>query len=130
MAKEFKGVIYKATNVVNGKSYIGQTSNFEQRISHHIHSSHNDMIPDYDSPFHRAIRQYGEESFVWDVLCEVGGSTKEELRDKMNKYERGFIRYYKSFSDGYNALLGGTYGFSLNNITSIIDKEDDDGEKQ
>ena len=50
------GVIYRAICKINGKSYIGQTNDFQRRKKEHLRA--ND-----DYPFHRAIKKYGEKAF-------------------------------------------------------------------
>lgn len=61
----FKGIIYKATNIVNGKCYIGQTiRKLQLRInSHFCLTDKNDGIT-----FHNAIKKYGKESFKWEKI--------------------------------------------------------------
>lgn len=52
-------IIYKATNKINGKVYIGQShKSLEERMRRHK----NDSIRQ-DSYFYRAIRKYGWENF-------------------------------------------------------------------
>ncbi len=89
-------IIYKATNKINGKSYIGQTvKSLESRKNEHKRSLN-------DFYFIRALRKYGFDSFEWGVLeyCD----SKEEL-DEM---EFHYIKQYGSFRpSGYNMTLGG-----------------------
>lgn len=93
------GIIYKATNKVSGKSYIGQTiKTLKQRKREHLNEARRG---DKDFYFYRAIRKYGTENFVWLKLCEC--KSKNEL-DRMEKY---YIVYYDSFENGYNLTLGG-----------------------
>lgn len=54
------GVIYKATNILNGKCYVGQTTrHLIKRIRGHCTS-------DANYYFSRALRKYGEDNFAWD----------------------------------------------------------------
>ena len=88
--------IYKITNKVNGKVYIGQTIRpIEQRFRRHINDSLNNVI---DTHFSRAIRKYGEDKF--DVECIDNAETQEELTNK----EQYWIRKYNSANSdiGYN----------------------------
>lgn len=51
--------IYKYTNQINGKIYIGQSLNVEHRNMAHKSSAFNQNANDYNSRFHKAIRKYG-----------------------------------------------------------------------
>lgn len=91
-------IIYKATNLINGKVYIGQSvRSFRHRKNEHAYSAKNSS----DSYFHRAIRKYRINSFKWEVLCCC--FTLEGL----NEMEVYFITLYDSFENGYNQELGG-----------------------
>ena len=96
---DFKGIVYSATNKVNGKRYIGQTvRDLDRRIGEHISNAKRE--PKY--AFHKSIVNYGEENFIWEVLDEA--NTIEELDEK----EIHWIKYYKTYSNkGYNMSLGG-----------------------
>jgi len=95
-------IIYKATNLVNEKVYIGQTKNsLDQRKAGHIkHSKSNNQEKMHY--FQKAIRKYGEENFVWEILTEC---TKEEA-DILEIY---YIDLYDSHNNekGYNETIGG-----------------------
>lgn len=57
-------IIYKCTNIINDKIYIGKTSKtLEWRMKIHKQSSSYD-----DSLFYRAIRKYGFEKFKWEII--------------------------------------------------------------
>ena len=89
--------IYKATNTVNGKVYIGFASNFKNRIAVHRSSSNKE-----DSKFYRAIRKYGFDAFVWEIIYQ---SLDHEFC--LNIMEPFFIREYDSKNSGYNSTDGG-----------------------
>jgi group I intron endonuclease len=88
--------IYKITNNVTGKAYIGATSNLTKRLSAHKHSEQADAL-------HEEIRRYGWENFRVDVLFD-GFCTEAELDSK----ERLAIREHKTLApNGYNKQRGG-----------------------
>ena len=100
-----KGIIYKATNLYNGLSYIGQTrATLEKRRSQHL----NDAVTDSVNHFHLALMQYGESGFKWEILDEFSGS-KEEVIHALNVAEEYHILRLKTrLSEyGYNATQGG-----------------------
>jgi len=96
-------IIYKVTNKINGKSYIGQTvRTLEVRKSGHLcdtfHRNSNFVI-------HRALRKHGKENFEWKVIDDTV-KTIEELNEK----EKHYIEKYDTFMDngnGYNMTTGG-----------------------
>ena len=63
--------IYKATNKVNGKLYIGQTVNYHARVQQHLRCS-----PKEDCLFHRAIEEFGKDNFEWEVIDKCNSSQK------------------------------------------------------
>lgn len=62
----YKGFIYKITNTINGKSYIGQTKNFKTRIKQHFSYSKNKM-----NPLYCAIRKYDKNNFKISIVEEI-----------------------------------------------------------
>lgn len=97
-----QGTIYKVTNIINNKSYIGQTTRFNRRKMEHIRSSNKSIYKDYNWPFHKAIRKYGDTNFVWDII--YSGSCNSDL---LNELEMLFIDLYETYKKGYNANYGG-----------------------
>jgi group I intron endonuclease len=95
-------IIYKATNLINGKVYIGKsTKSLETRKKEHFIEATTMQGTAY---FHKAIRKHGRESFEFEILLERNDITGEEL----NKYEMYYISKYKSFGkNGYNLTKGG-----------------------
>ena len=93
------GIVYKATNLINGKFYIGQTVlTLNRRIANHVSHSMNCSDNIY---FHKAIRKYGAENFVWEVLAKCNTC------DELNDMEKRFIREHGAFKVGYNRTIGG-----------------------
>ena len=97
------GYIYKITNDVNGKVYIGKTvKTIEERFKEHLRNSRKQYADIYNSHLSRAIRYYGKEHFSVSL---VGEYPNDELNDR----EIQWINTYNSFDDsvGYNMTLGG-----------------------
>lgn len=90
--------IYKITNQVNGKSYIGQSVNPERRfIAHKSHARNHDFSSSQILYF--AILKYGEENFKMEIL---------EWTENYNEKERYYIQYYNTLApNGYNIAKGG-----------------------
>ena len=93
--------IYKITNNINGKCYIGQSINISRRWKNHKKDAFWEKGPDYEYPLYRAIRKYGLHNFTFEVLEQCA---EEELNDK----EINYIAQYKSHGPaGYNQDNGG-----------------------
>ena len=91
------GLIYKISNDINDKVYIGKTINsLKERWSQHTGTHLYD-----DSHFHRAILKYGKEHFFPEVLED--NVSDKDLADR----EIYWISYYDSYFNGYNSTLGG-----------------------
>jgi len=93
-----KKYIYKITNKLNQKVYIGQTNNLERRKSEHFRCLEKNKI------LYEAIKKYGKENFTFECI--------EDLCSDYNEKEKYWINYYRSyigFDDckGYNETLGG-----------------------
>lgn len=97
------GIIYCYTNLTNGKKYIGQTINPIQRHNLHKSNAFNQKSKEYNSPFHRAIRKYGFETFKYEVLVK----DVDDI-DLLNQLEINYIRQYNTqIPNGYNIEPGG-----------------------
>jgi group I intron endonuclease len=58
-------VIYQAV-FPNGKTYIGKSINFKNRMYHHLR----DAKKGSNLIFHRVIMKYGSESLEWNIIYE------------------------------------------------------------
>lgn len=95
-------IIYKVTNTINSKVYIGQTTEtLERRWTRHKYNSKSDQ-----RYFYKAIRKHGAENFRIETLCSC--RTKADL----DYCERYFIAAFASSSpkNGYNLTHGGEGG--------------------
>jgi group I intron endonuclease len=66
--KQKGGVVYKITNEVDGKFYIGSTNNLIKRYYthiNHIRSGKNTCIK-----LIRAVNKHGEDNFKFEIVCE------------------------------------------------------------
>ena len=100
-----RGFIYKITNKVNGKSYIGQTiQNVKERFYQHCATKCSQAI--LNMVIHKAIAKYGKSNFTIEVIEEVESAN-------LNDRERYWIRYYDSYNNGYNSTEGGQDGIKL-----------------
>lgn len=103
------GHIYCVTCLVNGKMYIGQTTNtIEKRFNGHIKDSKKS-----DYKFYRAIRKYGPENFTVEELASYSAPTKQELKPILDEAEKKFIKQYDSRKRGYNSTDGGDGSLGL-----------------
>lgn len=96
------GYIYKFTNRINGKVYIGQTYNLQTRLN-----SHKSKALNTKNKFYNAVRKYGWENFELSILSTITANTKEDLSILLDKLEIEYIRQYNSYKSGYNSTLGG-----------------------
>lgn len=112
-----RGFIYKITNKVNGKSYIGQTiQNVKERFYQHCAIKCSQAV--LNMAIHRAINKYGKTNFTIEVIEEIESTN-------LNDREKYWIEYYDSYNNGYNSTKGGQGGIKLFknlDVESIINK--------
>lgn len=100
-------IIYKTTNLINNKIYIGQDKNNNPN-----YLGSGDLIK-------HSIKKYGKENFIKETLISCSDL------DELNIMERHFINLFNSTdkSIGYNISVGGTNGVMLNRKHSNETKE-------
>ena len=101
-----KCLIYKITNKLNGKSYIGKS--MEYRFKHRIKQHKNDNS---NTHFARAKRKYGFDNFEISIIEK--GIDKNEISNK----EKYWIKYFDTFNNGYNSTIGGEGGNTFSKRT-------------
>ena len=94
-------IIYKITNTINNKCYIGQTTRtLEKRKYDHLYYG---RINERLTYLQYSVYKYGWVHFEWEVLCEC------QSKDEMDEMEYHYIKQYNSKEDawGYNMTEGG-----------------------
>ncbi|MBR6551295.1 MAG: GIY-YIG nuclease family protein [Clostridia bacterium] len=89
--------IYKITNNINNKIYIGKTEHtVEKRFKEHCQYYKKREFE--KRPLYSAMNKYGIENFAVETIEET---------DNPEEREKYWIEYYGSFKNGYNATVGG-----------------------
>lgn len=104
--------IYKITNTINDKVYIGQTENVETRWNYHLRDylRSSDSLR-FKSPLYDDMKEYGVDKFTIEELEGV---------DKDNSYikEQFWIKELNTlYPNGYNLTSGGEKGKFYSDIT-------------
>lgn len=93
--------IYRITNLLNGKSYVGQSVHIEERWKRHRYcpkeASHLSLYQD--------IKKFGIENFRFEILEEC-------LIEQLNEKEVYWIKTLNTYFDGYNNTRGGSGFYS------------------
>lgn len=96
--------IYKITNKVNGKCYIGQSIKIEKRWSDHKIASHNQNDKGYNYPLYKAFRKYGIDNFDFEIIEECN----------INQLDEKEVYWIKYYNPAYNQTQGeSNYGYSI-----------------
>ena len=91
------GVVYLLTNLVNGKYYIGQTTDYAQRMGQHSRTK-------VKTPLACAIRAHGWENFSREILGEA------EDKESLDNLEKLWMIVSNATEIGYNLKEGGSAG--------------------
>lgn len=106
------GVIYKITNTINNKSYIGRRKCIKNKLG---------LLHGYwgsGTYIKNAIRKYGKENFIKEYLDFA--MSDEEL----DKLEILYIEKFCTYKNGYNQTIGGEhFRGEIPNIKSIREKQ-------
>lgn len=113
---QYRSIIYKVTNKINGKIYIGQSHmTLEERFNDdflgHFTKAFNTNKNNY---FYNALRKYGKDNFTYEIIEESKPRTSKKCKAPstkqwLNEREKYWVAYYHSndHSRGYNQTSGG-----------------------
>ena len=106
-------IIYKITNNINGKIYIGQTiETLYKRWNRHCSDSNKNTMA-----ITRAIKKYGKENFSIQKICDCSD------QNQLDNSEKYYISFFNSrLPNGYNILEGGNGGSLLKETKDKISK--------
>lgn len=96
-----KKYIYKITNIINNKLYIGQTNNLNRRKREHFNLSPSIVEEDEKIKIlYKAMIKYGPENFIFEKI--------EDLCEDYNEKEKFWIKELNTLApNGYNMTEGG-----------------------
>ena len=97
-------VIYRITNTVNNKVYIGQTT---QNITERYCGLDLTSSRTTSSILQHAALKYGNDKFLVEVIYQSPFITEQEILDDLNSKETHFIDLFQSNKVGYNIRDGG-----------------------
>ena len=105
MPKQRFGCIYRLTNEVTGRKYIGQTLNFKQRMSHHRSDALNMKSKRRKSYLMNSICKHGWENFKQEILID------DVPEEDLSNLEISYIAVENTMvPHGYNMTIGGEGG--------------------
>lgn len=108
--------IYKITNLVTNEVYIGQTTRtVQKRFLQHLNNARNHRK---ESKLTRAIREYGEDNFVYEVLDTA------ESQEELNQKEKYWIIQYDAVNTGYNSTYKTDCAGSIYNSKTKKEKKE------
>ncbi|VWB06761.1 hypothetical protein BLA6863_00133 [Burkholderia lata] len=98
------GIVYKVTNLIDGKIYVGQTVQTLWRRRR----AHENVVAQSTAYFHRALKKHGFENFLWEEVETC--YSKEQLFAR----EIFWIEHFQCMAPaGYNSAEGGKGGAYL-----------------
>lgn len=104
-------VVYKITNKINNKAYIGCTykQTVESRWKQHLYTAKT-FSGQYKSKLYPAMQKYGIVNFEIQVL------TKCKNTIQLSEYEKKYIQKYNTVQNGYNISHGGYLGACIKGV--------------
>lgn len=106
--------IYKYQNKLNGKIYIGQSTDIERRYQQHLWDA--EKRPEQGTGIDLAINKYGINNFTFEIIEQCNS-------EQLDERERFWIEYFNSYTDGYNRTPGGSSLKGEEHPRAILTKE-------
>lgn len=99
--------IYKQTNTITNKSYIGLTKHtVKKRFNQHKQDAFRYRKGKLlNTAFYNAIRKYGTDCWTSEALEENLSYENANIR------EQYYIKYFNTYTKGYNSTIGGDHKF-------------------
>lgn len=125
------GQIYKITNQVTNKMYIGQVVSHRKNRNKYRPFGHIKRLDDHISEalmqtkknecvfLNNSIRKYGRDKFIVELVnsCEL---------EEIDEYEKEYIMYYNTlYPTGYNLTIGGKGEFAIKSVDKITYQKPD-----
>ena len=100
-----KGIIYCATSPSSNRYYGYSSLTLEERKINHLER----VKRGNKCRFFTAIRKYGEENFIWEIIEEHFAENKKDLHEILTLREKFWIQKEKTYlrEYGYNMTDGG-----------------------
>lgn len=105
--------IYKITNQINNKVYIGSSINLEKRWVNHKCLLKN--LKHSNAKLQRAVNKYGLNNFIFEIIlvCES---------DELLKFEQYYIDLFTSYKLGYNILSKAKNSLGYHHTKETLEK--------
>lgn len=119
-----KAGIYKITNKINGKIYIGQSINLEKRLNEHVLQLTKFKHP--NNYLQNSVNKYNLENFIFEIIetLEPFDKNNKKCLEQLNYLESFYIDSYETLlhQNGYNIRNGGQNrsGYYLPNTINYI----------
>ena len=99
----YEGYIYKITNMINGRIYIGQTKRtIKERWKQHIRQA---KSCETRYPFQDAIIKYGTDKFNVEEIEKISETNESELYKKMDDLEVYYIKELEWYDQVFKVFL-------------------------
>ncbi len=108
--------IYKYENKINGKIYIGLSTNIENRYKQRLYDAEH-LEERRCSGIDYAIKKYGIENFEFQIIEECPS-------EKLDEREKYWINFYDSYNNGYNRTIGGSSLKGENHPRAILTEKE------